>query len=99
MKKENLTHRITIRLDDALYMKIVNGANNAAISQVEYARKLLKNGRVVVKQEIIADVPQLKRLIAEFGKIGSNINQIAHHLNGGGTIDSTDSVIVTESND
>lgn len=26
----------------------------------------------------------LKKLIAEFGKIGSNLNQITHHYNGGG---------------
>ena len=39
----------------------------------------------MVRQEIIAEVPELKRLIAEFGKIGSNLNQIAHHFNAGGT--------------
>ena len=41
-------------------------------------------GKVVVRQEIVAEVPMLKKLIAEFGKIGSNLNQIAHHYNGGG---------------
>ena len=34
---------------------------------------------------IIAEVPELKRLIAELGKIGSNLNQIAHHYNSGGS--------------
>lgn len=71
-------------MDDALYMKIVNGAKASGISQVEYARQLLKRGRVTVKQEIIAEIPELKKLIADFGKIGSNLNQIAHHYNGGG---------------
>lgn len=83
-KKDTYTHRITIRLDDDLYMKIVNGAKASGISQVEYARQLLKRGRVTVKQEIIAEIPELKKLIADFGKIGSNLNQIAHHYNGGG---------------
>ena len=41
-------------------------------------------GKVTVRQEIIAEVPMLKKLIAEFGKIGSSLNQIAHHYNGGG---------------
>lgn len=71
-------------MDDDLYTKIVNGAKASGISQVEYARQLLKRGRVTVKQEIIAEIPELKKLIAEFGKIASNLNQIAHHYNGGG---------------
>lgn len=83
-KKDTYTHRITIRMDDDLYMKIVNGAKACGISQVEYARQLLKRGRVTVKQEIIAEIPELKKPIADFGKIGSNLNQIAHHYNGGG---------------
>jgi len=83
-KKDTYTHRITIRLDDDLYMKIVNGAKASGISQVEYARQLLKQGKVTVKQEIIAEIPELKKLIADFGKIGSNLNQIARHYNGGG---------------
>ena len=33
---------------------------------------------------LAADVPELKKLIAEFGKIGSNLNQIAHYFNLGG---------------
>ena len=84
VEKTKLTKRLTIRMDEALYEKICNGARTARVSQVEYARHLLKNGKVTVKQEIIAEVPELKRLIAEFGKIGSNLNQIAHHFNAGG---------------
>ena len=34
--------------------------------------------------EIVADVPELKKLVAEFGKIGRNLNQIARHFNQGG---------------
>ena len=34
---------------------------------------------------IIAEVLELKRLIAELGKTGSNLNQIAHHYNSGGS--------------
>ena len=85
VEKTRLTKRLTIRMDEELYEKICNGARAARISQVEYARYLLKNGKVTVKQEIIAEVPELKRLIAEFGKIGSNLNQIAHHFNAGGS--------------
>jgi len=83
-KKDTYTHRITIRLDDDLYMKIVNGAKASGISQVEYARQLLNRGKVTVRKEIIAEIPELKKLIADLGKIGSNLNQIARHYNGGG---------------
>ena len=83
-KDARLTKRLTIRMDDDLYEKICYGAKAARLSQVEYTRCLLRKGKVTVKQEIIAEVPELKRLIAEFGKIGSNLNQIAHHFNAGG---------------
>ena len=82
--KERFDKRITIRMDDKLYSKIDNGAKVARIPQVEFARRLLDKGKVVVKQEIVADVPELKRLLGELGKIGSNLNQIAHYYNGGG---------------
>ena len=42
------------------------------------------NKKVIAKYEIVADVPELRKLTAEFGKIGSNLNQIAHHFNSGG---------------
>ena len=75
-------------MDDELYNMICNGANALRISPVEYARRILKKGKVTIRQEIIAEVPELKKLIAEFGKIGSNLNQIAHHFNAGGTLTS-----------
>ena len=73
------------RMDAELYNRIMNGAKAAGISHGEYIRRQLKKGKVVVRQEIIAEVPLLKSLIGEFGKIGSNLNQIAHYYNGGGS--------------
>lgn len=78
------SHFIGIRVNDDLFQKLTEEAKRAGISQSEYIRQKLENGRTVVHQEIIAEVPMLKKLIAEFGKIGSNINQIAHYFNGGG---------------
>ena len=82
--KKTLPNRITIRLSDELYQKIMTGASAARISPVEYIRQILTKGRVTVRQEIIAEVPELKKVIAELGKIGSNLNQIARYYNGGG---------------
>ena len=44
-KDTRLTKRLTIRMDDELYERICNGAKTARVSQVEYARRLLKKAR------------------------------------------------------
>ena len=49
----------------------------------EYARKQVLNKTIIAKYEIVADLPELKKLIAEFGKIGNNLNQIARYFNSG----------------
>ena len=41
---------------------------------------------IVLLFEIVADVPEIKELLAEFGKIGSNLNQIAKYFNQGGVL-------------
>lgn len=45
-------------------------------------------GKVNARFEIVADVDQIKKLIGEFGKIGSNLNQIARYFNQGGVLSS-----------
>ena len=78
------THRIYLRLTDTEYEVISTNAKNANLTLAEYARKQLMGKKVIVKYELVADLPELKKLIAEFGKIGSNLNQIARHFNSGG---------------
>ena len=83
-KKENeltYTHQVNLRFTDTQYDII---CKDAELSISEYIRKQLMKGKVIAKYEIVADVPELKKLIAEFGKIGSNLNQIARHFNQGG---------------
>ena len=83
-KKKELCRLISFRLDDDLYNKIVSLSSAAGITKGEFIRRQIENGRITLNQEIVAEVPELKRLIGEFGKIGSNLNQIAHYYNGGG---------------
>ncbi len=45
-------------------------------------------GQVNARFEIVADVVEIKKLIGEFGKIGSNLNQIARYFNQGGILSS-----------
>lgn len=77
-------HNIMLRLTDTEYEIVSANAKSANLSLAEYARKQVMNKKVVVKYELVADLPELKKLIAEFGKIGSNLNQIARHFNSGG---------------
>lgn len=77
-------HQIMLRLTDTEYEIISANAKEANLPLAEYARKQILNKKVIVKYEIVADLPELKKLIAEFGKIGSNLNQIAQYFNSGG---------------
>ena len=85
-KEKELTHtqHINLRLTDTQYEIICKAAEQAGLSLSEYIRKQIMKGKVTAKYEIVADVPELKKLVAEFGKIGSNLNQIARHFNQGG---------------
>ena len=77
-------YRVTVRFNEESYRRVVAIAKAANLPVAELVRQMVLKGRVNIKQEVIAEVPMLKKLIGEFGKIGSNLNQIAHHYNGGG---------------
>ena len=85
MKRE---HRVTIRLTDTEFSIIENAATQAEMSISEYMRSQTMEGKVNARFEIVADVDQIKKLIGEFGKIGSNLNQIARYFNQGGVLSS-----------
>ena len=77
-------HQIMLRLTDTEYEIIAESAKSANLPLEEYVRKQVMKQKVIAKYEIVADLPELKKLVAEFGKIGSNLNQIARHFNSGG---------------
>lgn len=86
-KKDNeltYTRQINLRFTDTQYDIVCKASEEAGLSISEYIRRQLMKGKVIAKYEIVADVPELKKLVAEFGKIGSNLNQIARHFNQGG---------------
>ena len=85
MKRE---HRVTIRLTDTEFSIIENAATQAEMSISEYMRTQTMEGKVNARFEIVADVNQIRKLIGEFGKIGSNLNQIARYFNQGGILSS-----------
>lgn len=73
-----------LRFTDTEYEIITENAHKAGLPLAEYLRRQVMKGKVTARYEIVADVPELKKLVAEFGKIGSNLNQIARHFNQGG---------------
>jgi hypothetical protein len=83
-KELKRNHNIMLRLNDTEYAIVANNAQNANLPLAEYTRRIVMNKRIKIKYEVVADVPELKKLIAEFGKIGSNLNQIARYFNQGG---------------
>lgn len=85
MKRE---HRVTIRLTDTEFSIIENAATQTEMSISEYMRTQTMEGKVNARFEIVANVDQIKKLIGEFGKIGSNLNQIARYFNQGGILSS-----------
>ena len=85
MKRE---HRVTIRLTDTEFSIIENVAAQAEMNISEYMRTQTMEGKVNARFEIVAYVDQIKKLIGEFGKIGSNLNQVARYFNQGGILSS-----------
>ena len=77
-------HQIMLRLTDTEYEIVSESAKAAHLPLAEYVRKQIMKQKVTAKYEIVEDLPELKKLVAEFGKIGSNLNQIARHFNSGG---------------
>lgn len=87
-KRCKYPHHIDLRISDELFEKISNEAIATDLTLSEYLRQLLSKRRPTIKNHIVADYPEIKKLTAEFGKIGSNINQIAHYYNAGGDFNS-----------
>lgn len=82
-KQNHLKYKnvITLKLTD-IELNIVNrAATMTGLSRSEYIRQLILNGTVPVRYEIVADMDDLKKLVGEYGKIGSNLNQIAKYFN------------------
>ncbi|MDD3417803.1 MAG: plasmid mobilization relaxosome protein MobC, partial [Lachnospiraceae bacterium] len=73
-----------LRLTDIEFELVTQTAREAGLSSSAYIRKLLLEGQVSIKYELVADIPELQKLTAEFGKIGNNLNQIARYFHTGG---------------
>ena len=85
-KAPALTRHIDIRVDQQTYDNILHEAYQAKLNLSDYVRQCVLKHKVVVRQETIVEPALLRQLLGELGHIGGNLNQIAHHLNGGGAL-------------
>ncbi len=53
------------------------------MSVSEYCRKLATDHKITVHQMTVFDSFELLKVLGDMCKIGSNLNQITHHLNEG----------------
>lgn len=83
-KERKYKNIISIKLTDAEMQLLTTAAKRANVSRSEYMRNLLLNKKMTVKYEVVVDIEYIKKLTAEYGKIGSNLNQIAKYFNSGG---------------
>ena len=79
-----VTHLIAFWLTDLEYELVTGKAKEAGLSASAFISNLLLEGNVTIRYEIVADIPELQKLTADLGKIGSNLNQIAKYFNMGG---------------
>ena len=81
-KSKELKHRniICLKLTD-IELEILNqAASSVGISRSEYLRRLFLNRPIQIHYEVVADIKVLRELVGQYGKIGSNLNQIASIL-------------------
>ena len=82
--------RIYIRVSEALYEVIAYSAKKSGLSLAEYCRRAVLNQPIIKLPVIIHDekaiAQALRNIDANISRLGNNMNQIARHLNQGGTI-------------
>ena len=79
------THIVKTRLDDEEHAEFLHRLKNYEMSQAEFIREAISGAtiRPVIVASLVSDdlLAAIGKLTAEYGMIGSNLNQIARHLN------------------
>lgn len=78
------THMICLRLTDIELSILNDHAEKCRMSRSDFIRNLILNRKLTPKYQIVIDSEKVKALLAQYGKIGSNLNQIARYFNSGG---------------
>ncbi|VUX10838.1 Bacterial mobilisation protein (MobC) [Dorea longicatena] len=83
-KENKRTHIICLRLTDIELSVLENRAEKCRMTRSDFIRNLILNRKLTPKYQIVVDGEEVRSLLAQYGKIGSNLNQIARHFNSGG---------------
>ena len=83
-KENKRTHIICLRLTDIELSVLEDRAEKCKMTRSDFIRNLILNRNLTPKYQIVIDGEEIKSLLAQYGKIGSNLNQIARHFNSGG---------------
>lgn len=76
------SHVITVRMNEEEWSDFQSQRKKLGeMSQSDFIRQAVTTAQIKVTVKPVFDSEKLDQMIAECGKIGSNINQIAKHLN------------------
>ena len=81
-KSEERDNRITIRLTDQELENLKSKSRKSKMSVSGFIREQITNGKVLISKNNKSELAKVSALTEEFHKIGINLNQIAHYLNG-----------------
>lgn len=73
MKHSNI---ICLRLSDIELELVNHAASQAKLSRSDYLRNLILDHKMAIRYEVVIESKTIKMLLAEYGKIGSNLNQM-----------------------
>ncbi len=83
-KDNQRTHIICLRLTDLELSVLEDRAEKCRMTRSDFIRNLILNRTLTPKYQIVIDSEEIKGLLSQYGKIGSNLNQIARYFNSGG---------------
>lgn len=83
-KELSRSHLIALRVSDVEYETILTASKEAGQSVSAYIRKILSEGEINLKYEVVADIVEIQNLVTEYARIGNNLNQIAKFFHMGG---------------
>lgn len=84
-KEYHKNYRVTIRFPEDEYASLCTNSGSAGMNISEYIREQISRGKVNAVYKVVSDTESTKKLAQEYHKIGINLNQIAMHLNSGGS--------------
>lgn len=83
-KSQKRNNIVSVKLTQAEMEYLTKLADNAKLSKSELIRNMLLDKTIKVTYEVVVESSEIQELIGAYGKIGSNLNQIAKYYNSGG---------------